>query len=461
MKKVLVTTSWDDGSIFDLKLAGLLTKYKIPATFYTSIKNPELKMLKAGQIRDLSDNFEIGGHTYNHCDLKKTPLWKVRKEILDGKKAIEDIISKKISSFCYPYGAFNQKIKQEVGFCGFNYARTVSTFATSIGDILLSPTTLQASNHNLFSYSYRGGIYGKLFFHLIKEGKIFSGWDILAKESLEYCIKRGGIYHLWGHSWEIEKNNDWEKLESVLDYIARRTNIDQRVSNGDLAEKLQSSRYEYYSNINVENLHLLGNINYFQKELAFLEKITRDFDQSGKRILDIGCGTGRVSELFNKANYLGVDYSENFIKFAKKEYPEANKKFISGNAWKIDRLGFTKYDLIFLWGILESETKPLDKIKDVIRYAKKGTRVIISLNNGSNFFFKLSKYIRCEFFEQPFSFTSYTNYFMEQHLMPFCKKFGFKFQILSFGIVPPSVKIIPAINYKNLGAVWVVILDKK
>jgi hypothetical protein len=30
---------------------------------------------------------------------------------------------------------------------------------------------------------------------------------------------------LWGHSWVIEKNNDWKKIERVLSYISRRKNI--------------------------------------------------------------------------------------------------------------------------------------------------------------------------------------------------------------------------------------------
>ncbi len=35
MKKI-VTTSWDDGHKLDLKLAHLLQKYNMPATFYVS-----------------------------------------------------------------------------------------------------------------------------------------------------------------------------------------------------------------------------------------------------------------------------------------------------------------------------------------------------------------------------------------------------------------------------------------
>lgn len=42
------------------------------------------------------------------------------------------------------------------------------------------------------------------------------------------------------------------------------------------------------------------------------------------RVLDAGCGYGRWSELFD--NYVGVDFSPDFIEIARKKYP--NKEFV-------------------------------------------------------------------------------------------------------------------------------------
>ena len=36
---------------------------------------------------------------------------------------------------------------------------------------------------------------------------------------------RGGVFHLWGHSWEIENHKDWQRLEAVLKYISRRPGV--------------------------------------------------------------------------------------------------------------------------------------------------------------------------------------------------------------------------------------------
>jgi len=58
--------------------------------------------------------------------------------------------------------------------------------------------------------------------------------------------------------------------------------------------------------------------------------LLKKIDTSGKKILEIGCSSGYYSEVFRRAGfdieYEGCDYSETFIKLAKKTYPEINFK---------------------------------------------------------------------------------------------------------------------------------------
>jgi peptidoglycan/xylan/chitin deacetylase (PgdA/CDA1 family) len=62
------TTSWDDGTIHDLRLAELLAKYDLPATFYIARKH-EYGYLQEKDIAGLGQYFEIGAHTLNHVVL--------------------------------------------------------------------------------------------------------------------------------------------------------------------------------------------------------------------------------------------------------------------------------------------------------------------------------------------------------------------------------------------------------
>jgi hypothetical protein len=53
---------------------------------------------------------------------------------------------------------------------------------------------------------------------LLLYGNIFKRWDIIAKKSLDDVLENGGIWHLWGHSWEIDRYDNWPLLRDVLQY---------------------------------------------------------------------------------------------------------------------------------------------------------------------------------------------------------------------------------------------------
>jgi len=56
------------------------------------------------------------------------------------------------------------------------------------------------------------------------------------------------------------------------------------------------------------------------EELKFLEK----YAQENEKILDLGCGSGRLYELFKEKtiDYYGVDFSNKLIEIAKNRYPQ-------------------------------------------------------------------------------------------------------------------------------------------
>jgi peptidoglycan/xylan/chitin deacetylase (PgdA/CDA1 family) len=223
--KCIVTTSWDDGHVLDTRLANILRKHEIGGTFYLSTKiadvwqniRPEIpfQSLTEEGLVQLSKDFEIGAHTLHHSNLLTIPSREAEEEITKSKQALEDVLGKKIFGFCYPYGAFNNQVIGIVKKVGYKYARTTNKWQTRITDPFLMGTTIHVHSHNWISNMRNLRVARPIL------GKLHD-WRTLAKIIFDHVYRRGGIYHLWGHSWEIERFHLWNELEGFLDYISNR-----------------------------------------------------------------------------------------------------------------------------------------------------------------------------------------------------------------------------------------------
>jgi len=227
-KQVIVTTSWDDGHMLDLKLAKLLKKYGIKGTFYVSPQNREFRrnhLLTNRDILDLSRDFEIGAHTMTHPRLTRVSEDKASYEITESKKYLEKIISKEVMCFSYPEGKYNNRIKDQVKRAGFIGARTTCQMITTDSkDLFEIGTTIQE-----YPLSYRG-VLGEIKYAIKNNANLIpllftKDWSKVAMNTFDYVNENGGIWHLWGHSWMADKYDDWDKLELVLRYVSRKSEI--------------------------------------------------------------------------------------------------------------------------------------------------------------------------------------------------------------------------------------------
>ena len=55
----------------------------------------------------------------------------------------------------------------------------------------------------------------------------------------EEVKSKGGVFHLWGHSWEVDANDDWGRPRSILKEISESDAI--FLTNGELATELQGN----------------------------------------------------------------------------------------------------------------------------------------------------------------------------------------------------------------------------
>ncbi|MBP9749837.1 MAG: glycosyltransferase [Candidatus Pacebacteria bacterium] len=231
--RVQVTTSWDDGHILDTCVAQLLDEYGMTGTFYVAPDNvefsPDVRLDTEG-IRSLARRHEVGAHTLTHRHLTTLSDDEAYKEIAEGKRVLEDILGTPVSSFCYPAGRYVSKHADMARVAGYTLARTVKRFRSRVDDPYQAHTTLHTYDHWLDVW----GVFKLSRGNPLTFFTLYRRWDRQAMHLFDRTLSYGGVFHLWGHSWEIAENKDWERLRSVLQYIHGRTDV-AYVQNRDLA----------------------------------------------------------------------------------------------------------------------------------------------------------------------------------------------------------------------------------
>lgn len=80
-------------------------------------------MMDAKQIRSMHEaGIEIGSHTMTHAHLPLLSDAELKTELHDSKAALEDIIGSPVRSFSYPYGDYDQRVKEAVIEAGYSNA---------------------------------------------------------------------------------------------------------------------------------------------------------------------------------------------------------------------------------------------------------------------------------------------------------------------------------------------------
>jgi len=244
-RSTIVTTSWDDGDRADLKLAEVLKSRGIAGTFYVPTKpyggRPALTQ---DDLRSLSsEGFEIGAHGVTHKLLWRLPAEELAAEINPCKPTLEDILGKEVRMFCYPCGRYDSNVIRALKQAGYSGARTVRMLSTRLEfNRFEMPTTVQIMPHPKSAY-----VRNVLRAQKMEGVQVFLGnlsrlgnWIELAKRLFDCVMQNGGMWHMYGHSHEIEKMGLWNDLEEILDYVGNRQGVTY-VPNGELNRLMFSS----------------------------------------------------------------------------------------------------------------------------------------------------------------------------------------------------------------------------
>lgn len=235
-----LTTSWDDGHPLDLRVAELLADCRLPGTFYVP-RTAGSGTMSAAQLAGLGQHFEIGGHTLDHCYLTRVDDAEAIRQIVDARSWIQDTTGKPCTMFCPPAGKYagrHERMIRDAGYVGLRSVELLSTEPPRRrDDLVIMGTTLQVYAHGPLDYAkntLKRGAWANLL-RYIRHGCPVD-WEQLAEVLMRDVLSSGGVFHLWGHSWEIERTGQWPRLQQVLKRISALFDSSARLSNGELCQ---------------------------------------------------------------------------------------------------------------------------------------------------------------------------------------------------------------------------------
>jgi peptidoglycan/xylan/chitin deacetylase (PgdA/CDA1 family) len=251
-KLSIVTTSWDDGDRFDLKLAELLRSRGIRGTFYvpatpyrgrSALDRTELRVLS-------SEGFEVGAHGFSHKLLWRLPAEELAREVGPCKPILEDILGTEVRMFCYPRGRYDSNVTHTLKEAGYWGARTVRMLATRLEfNPFEMPTTVQIFPHPKSSYLRNVANARKMEgLHVcLAHVRRLGNWLELGERLFDSVLQEGGIWHLYGHSWEIDELRLWDDLKRILDYVSMHKGV-MYVTNRELLPFVHPTRPRFREN---------------------------------------------------------------------------------------------------------------------------------------------------------------------------------------------------------------------
>jgi peptidoglycan/xylan/chitin deacetylase (PgdA/CDA1 family) len=239
--RAVVTTSWDDGDRADLRLAELLLSRGIPGTLYVPVQ-PYLgrPAMTAAELRLLVEQgLEVGGHGVDHEHMPSLSREKTLSVVRECKNRLEAAVGEEVRMFCYPGGHYTRTTVRCLADTGYQGARTTRMLATRANFSRFEmPTTVQAFPHAGFTYLKNTVKAGRpaRFYHFLSDGR--NGWVEMGKRLFDHVLAEGGLWHLYGHSWELEDHDLWGPLTELLDYVAGHKEVSY-ATNGNALELLQ------------------------------------------------------------------------------------------------------------------------------------------------------------------------------------------------------------------------------
>lgn len=216
-KMKAITFSYDDGITQDKRLIKMFNRYGLKATFNLNsgllgqpglldIRGTTVAHVKprADEVAAIYEGHEVAVHTLTHPLLPSLTEAEIIRQVEEDRLALSNIVGYSVVGMAYPCGGKNYNsavadlIREKTGV---RYARTTASTHTF------------AMQENL--YEFHPTIYHQHWDDLLP----------LAEKFLALEPEEPALFYIWGHSYELDYYDSWERFDDFLRLISGRGDI--------------------------------------------------------------------------------------------------------------------------------------------------------------------------------------------------------------------------------------------
>ena len=217
--KKFLTFSYDDGVTQDIRLIELFNKYGMKATFnlnsarlgeQNSLVREEVcvshNKIKHADVKHVYAGHEVAAHTLTHPKLSCIEKDKeLVREVEQDRLILSELCGYEVLGMAYPVGSayvderVTELVKQQTGI---RYARNTTSnysFDEQTDLINFCPTV----------------------YHHAEMDKLFE----LGEQFLQLKPEKKQIFYVWGHAYEFDIHNTWDRMEEFLRMMSGQSDI--------------------------------------------------------------------------------------------------------------------------------------------------------------------------------------------------------------------------------------------
>ncbi|MCM1386711.1 MAG: polysaccharide deacetylase family protein [Bacillus sp. (in: Bacteria)] len=235
-KRKALTFSYDDGRLGDRHLVEIMNRYGAKGTFNLNSarlgsvktvvidgKEVDDSTIAAEEIASLYERHEVATHTAEHIavtDCGSAALC----QILEDRKVLEGFVPYMVTGHAYPFGIYDKESFAMLKAAGIRYARTV----TSTGSFALPKNFLEWHP----TCHHEDACLMELAKQFCEQDAPFMGPQ---------------LFYVWGHSFEFDRHDNWEIMESLLSYLAKYADVIWMATNGEIVDYVTAYQSLVYS----------------------------------------------------------------------------------------------------------------------------------------------------------------------------------------------------------------------